>query len=148
MAYSNTNVFDLSYTSANAAGTTAGTPITGLGSFKSLFIYAALTGATGGALDVYLQVSPDFGVTWVDYAHYVQIAAAATVAKKAFTVSRYGQQTTVTTVGAGTTASPGVALAANTVIGGEFGDRIRVVSVAGASTSAGAAQVIKIIGKE
>ena len=137
MPFSNTNCFDLSYTSADAAGTVVGTTITGLDAFKSLFIYAALTGPTGGTLDVYLQVSPDRGTTWVDYAHYVQIAAGAAVAKKVFTVSRYGQQTTVTATGAGTTASPGVALAANTVVGGEFGDRMRLISVTGVGASAG-----------
>jgi hypothetical protein len=57
--------FSLSATSPAAAGTVAGKPIL-LTGFRSLSILATLTGATGDTLDVYLQVSPDGGVTWVD----------------------------------------------------------------------------------
>lgn len=135
--------FDLSSTSPAAASTAVGATITGLETIKSFYLYAVLTGGTGGTLDIYLQVSPDHGTTWVDYAHFAQLAAGAAAVTKAFTISRGAQQTTITAVGAGT--SP--ALAVNTVLGGDFGDRMRVLYVAGASTSAGAAQVIKFVGK-
>lgn len=134
--------FSLSSTSPSSATTAVGATVGDMGLCDSLYIYAELTGATGGTLDVYLQVSPDQGTTWVDYAHFAQIAGGAAVIKRVWCVSRGAQQTTVTTVGSGT--SP--ALAANTIIGGEFGDRMRVVYVAGAGTSAGAAQVITILG--
>jgi hypothetical protein len=139
----NTATFNLSSTSPASASTAVGATVTGLGAFRSLDVFATLTGATGGVLDVYLQTSPDGGTTWVDYAHYVQIAAADGAANKRFLVTNGGQQTTVTTVGTGTTP----ALAANTVLGGDFGDRMRVVYVAGASTSAGAAQTILLFAK-
>lgn len=129
--------------SPSSATTTAATALTGLGGFSSLDVFATLTGATGGTLDVYIQYSSDLGTTWVDYAHYTQIAAAAGAVSKLFTVSRYGQQTTITTVGTGTSPS----LAANTVIGGDWGDRLRVVFVSGAGTTAGATQVITITAK-
>ena len=133
--------FDLSFTSRSTAGTTAGTAITGIGAYGSMLVYAALTGATGGTLDIYLQVTPDGGTTWVDYAHFPQIAGAAAVIYRVWAVSKAGQQTTLATVGVGT--SP--ALAANTILGGEWGPQMRVVHVAGVGTSAGAAQVIQLV---
>ena len=147
MGYSYVEKFSLGGTSPAAASTAASTTITGLEAFKSLTFYCVLTGATGGTLDIYIQWSPDLGTTWVDYAHFAQLADGAAAIKRFFSVSRYGQQTTVTAVGSGTTASPGVALAANTVLGGDFGDRLRVVYVAGGGTSAGAAQIINFVGK-
>lgn len=131
---------DFSYTSANTAGTTAGTAQYGFGVYGSLWLYAELTGATGGTLDVYLQTSPDGGTTWVDYAHWPQVAGGASVILRSWAVSRGAEQKTLTTVGKST--SP--ALAANTIVGGAWGDGLRIVSVAGAGTSAGAAQVIKL----
>lgn len=134
-------VVDLSATSPSSATTSAQPPSTGLGPYKSMLIYTELQGATGGTLDVYLQVSPDNGTTWVDYAHFPQLAAAAAATKRLWSVSKHAQQTTLTTVGTGTNP----ALAANSIVGGEFGDRIRVVFVSGSGTTLGAAQVIKLI---
>lgn len=132
---------DLSFTSASAAGTVAQAPATGLGPYRSLMIYAALTGATGGTLDIYLQMSPDSGTTWIDFLHFAQIAAAAAIIYRAWPLTKIAAVATPVTIGTGTTP----ALAANSTVGGDWGDRLRVVSVAGASTSAGAAQVIKLI---
>jgi cellobiose phosphorylase len=55
-------------------------------------------------------------------------------------VSKSAQQTTLATVGTGT--SP--ALTANSILGGDWGDRLRTLMVAGSGTSAGAAQTILI----
>lgn len=132
----------ISDTSPASASTAAGSAVYGLDKFDSLMIVATLAGATGGTLDVYLQVSPDEGTTWVDYAHYPQLAAGAASSTRVWCVTRKAQQTTLATVGTG--SSP--ALAANTIVGGEFGDRMRAVYVAGAGTSAGAAQTIRIFG--
>lgn len=133
----NTN---LTATSPSSAVTAVGATITGIGLYRTLNVTATLTGATGGVLDVYLQVSPDGGTTWVDYAHFAQLAAGASAVSKSFAVSRQAQQLTITTVGTGTSA----ALAANTVLGGDFTDRMRVLFVGGSSTSAGAVQTILI----
>lgn len=135
-----TQLFSLNFTSPAAASTVAQTPVRGFGPFRDLWIYAELTGATGGTLDIYLQTTYDGGTTWVDYAHFPQLAAGAGVILRTWAVSARAQQTTLTTVGKGT--SP--ALAANTIVGGMFGDQFRVVAVAGAATSAGAAQVIQL----
>ncbi len=101
-------------------------------------------GATGGTLDIYLQTSPDAGTTFVDYAHFTQFAASSAATKQAFSVSKSAQglsSSAPLTVGSATTP----ALAANTVVGGDRGDRIRVVFVAGSGTSAGASQMIKCV---
>jgi hypothetical protein len=134
-------IVDFSATSPASAITVAGTAVTGLAGYSSMTFYAALTGGTGGTLDLYLQWSPDEGTTWVDYAHFVQLASGATIIHRMFSTSSRAQQITVATIGVG--SSP--ALAANTVVGGAWGDRLRVVMVAGASTSAGAAQVLKAV---
>lgn len=131
---------NLSFTSRSSAGTTAGAAVTDLGGYHSMSIYAVLQGATGGTLDIYLQGSPDGGTTWVDYAHFAQLAAGAAAIYRLWTVSRSAQQTSIATVGTGT--SP--ALTANSIVGGEWTDMLRVVQVAGSGTSAGAAQVLKL----
>lgn len=107
----------------------------GLDSFLSLTVVAKLIGATGGTLDVYLQSSPDQGATWVDYAHFAQLAAAAAAIRYTFFVSQGVQSAAPVVVGIATTP----AIAVNTVVGGPWGDRLRLLMVAGAGTSAGAA---------
>ena len=135
------SVHTISETTANAAGTAAGGHVGMLQNYDSLTIRATLTGVTGGTLDIYLQTSVD-GSEWVDYAHFAQIAAAAAAATYGFTVSRNGQQTSILALGINSTP----ALAANTVVGGDFGNQMRALYVSGVGTSAGAAQVIRITG--
>lgn len=107
---------------------------------EKLVVDATLLGGTGGTLDVYLQrkIASD---TWRDWIHFPQIAA--TVAKK-YTVTIKGEGTTIVETGGGSDASPGVALAANTAVDVIPGDDVRIVFVAGASTSAGASNSITI----
>lgn len=138
-----TSTFSLGGTSPATASTVASAnTATGLDRFTSLHVYAEITGATGGSLNVYLQTSPDLGTTWVDYASFPLASAGASVATYSFTVSRGAQQSSMVAVGKN--LSP--LLAANSVIGGDFGDRMRAVFKANASTTAGAAQVITISG--
>lgn len=140
---SNSQIHTLSDTTPASASTAAsGKTIAGLHMYDALAVHASLVGATGGTLDVYLQYSPDKGTTWVDYAHFAQLADGAAAIQKFFSVSRFAQQTTIATVGSALTP----ALAVNTVLGGEFGDRMRAVYVAGVGTSAGAAISIKFVG--
>jgi hypothetical protein len=130
-------------TSPAAASTVVGTIYaTGLDACDSLTIIGELAGATGGTLDVYLQTSFDEGTTWYDFAHFTQLAAGAAAIKHAWHVSRASERTTITTVGKDGTP----ALAAGTILSGGWGNMMRHVFVAGASTSAGAAQTIKILG--
>jgi|SRR5579885_1167592 len=136
---STTTVTLVNAASPSASGTTAQPAVTGLGGYRTATIYANIQGGTGGTLDIYIQISPDGGTTWIDYIHFAQLAAGASAVTKIIPISKLTPTTTgITTVGTGT--SP--ALAANTVVGGDFGDRMRVVFVAGAGTSAGATQTI------
>jgi hypothetical protein len=112
--------------------------------FDSIRIVAILQGATGDTLDIYLQASWDNGTTWFDFVHFPQLAAAAAQTTKTITLSRANANTTLTAIGSGT--SP--ALAAGTYLDGEFGSLIRARFVPGASTSAGAAQTIHILGTD
>lgn len=135
---------EIGETSPAAASTVVGTKKSGsLESAESLTIVAALTGATGGTLDVYLQTSYDGGTTWYDFAHFAQVTAAAAVVYKTWHVARQ-VQSAAAPVTVGKDAVP--ALAASTILGGSWGDLIRAVYVAGVGTAAGAAQSIQIIG--
>ena len=131
-------------TSPAAASTVVHTAqFSGLADCEALTIITDLRGATGGTLDVYLQTSHDGGTTWFDFAHAAQLAAGAAQVREVWHVSRSTAVTTSTVVGTGT--SP--ALAADTVLGGSWGDSLRIVFVAGVSTSAGASQTIHVAGK-
>lgn len=130
------------FTSPAAASTVIESTFTGLGACHYLVVTSTVQGATGGTLDIYFQASLDGGTNWVDIAHYTQLAAAGAGVLKTFTMSSTSN-TAPTAVGMNLIP----ALAANTVINGDFGDRIRIIVVAGASTSAGAVQNFYILGK-
>lgn len=131
-------------TSPAAAGTVVHTEVfkgSMLARAEGLVIDAKLTQATGGTLDVYLQRKLTTN-EWVDWVHFPQLAAGTAV--KRYTCTITGNGASIVEVGGGSDASPGVALAANTAVDVTPGDDVRIVFVAGASTSAGAAQTIKI----
>lgn len=111
-----------------------------LDGYVSLTVVAKLVGATGGTLDVYVQTSPDQGVTWVDYAHFPQLASGAAAIKYAFAAGQGTPSAAPVVVGINTAP----ALAANTVVGGGWGDRIRLLMVAGSGTTVGAAVNVTI----
>jgi hypothetical protein len=132
----------LSGTSPGAASTTVTTaaPCAAALNADRLVIDANLVGATGGTLDVYIQrkIAPD---TWRDWIHFPQLAAAAAAIRYTATIT--GDEVTgLVVVGQGTDAAPGVTLAANTIVNCMPGGALRLVFVAGAGTSAGAAQSV------
>ncbi len=149
------SLFTFNETSPSAPGTVASSQAVSLSSgpagvasgqlddYQALYIDAALQGATGGTLDVFMQNSPDQGVTWFDYAHFAQLAAGAAALIAVASVSAGAQNLTLTTVGKN--LSP--VLAAGSVLGGAWGDRFRLVMVAGAGTTVGAPVVIRILGQ-
>lgn len=128
-------------TSPASSGTVASTTaiFRGLARFDAFTIDAALQGATGDTLDVYLQREIDS--TWVDWMHFAQLADAASAIR--YTVDSASVADGAIVVGSGT--SP--VLTAGKLSCAHPGDAVRVVFVAGASTSAGAAQTIKITGR-
>lgn len=144
----------LSFTSPSAASTVVSATV-GSGAFTKadiLNIDAVLTGAVGGTLDIVLQrqtmvwngsiwtASDD----WVEWARLPQVIAAQ--AKTRYTFGADGSGTlTIQLVGGGTTAAPGApVMTVGTYTNVMPGGAIRAVSTAGASTSAGAAQLITI----
>ncbi len=127
---------------ATASSANSSIIIGGLDSFDAMQIVTVFTGATGGDLDIYLQMADDRdSATWFDYAHWT-VTAGAAVSTKLYTVSRQKDRVTGITIGMGD--SP--ALAAGTVLGGDFGAKMRVRWTAGVGTSAGAAQTIYFFG--
>lgn len=128
-------------TSPASASTAVGSTVTGLASYQDLLIVGTLQGASGGVLDVYLQVYD--GTDWIDYLHFPQQASGGSQTHYAIPVTR-SHQREATTVTVGKNGTP--ALAADTCVGGEWGDRMRAVYVAGAGTTVGAEQTIAIIG--
>jgi hypothetical protein len=112
--------------------------ISSLSDFSWLVFVAELQGATGGTLDVYIQGK--LADTWYDWGHFTQLAAAASAAK--YAVQPQANNGAVA-IGSGT--SP--AIAEGTFLGGYPGDEVRLVFSAGASTSAGAAQTLKVFGR-
>ena len=131
-------------TSPGSAITAAlGSALHGLDVYDAIQIACEVQGATGGTLDLYVQASWDNGTTWWDWAHLAQLSAAAAAVKYMINAPGMGAAA-ITAVGKGTTP----ALAVATVIGGvgSWGRSIRVLSVAGASTSAGAVQTFTVHG--
>jgi hypothetical protein len=127
-------------TSPAAASTVVTTGVNGLSRMGELTIFAKVTGATGGTLDIYIQDSPD-GVIWYDYWHIPQIVAGAAAVRYAYCPAMNDSVTVIGAVDAGT--SP--LLANGQVRGGKWHDRMRVIYVAGTGTSAGAVQDIRLL---
>jgi hypothetical protein len=98
-------------------------------------IVAILVGATGGTLDVYMQAGTPDGAWW-DVVHFTQLSAGhgAVTYKTNISPVALGTAAAPTAIGSG--LSP--ALATGTTVQGIGFDRMRLVFVAGASTSAGA----------
>lgn len=136
-------VFTLTGTTPAAAGQAAvsGMALQGLDKYEALTIDALLVGATGGTLDVYIQrlIDPTGNGAWLDWVHFPQLNAGASAIR--YTIGAPSPTTGIVAVGLtqtnGTSGAP--ALAANTFVGCLPGDQIRVLAVAGVSTSAGAA---------
>jgi len=106
----------------------------------ALDVFAELVGATGGTLDVYLQVSPDGGLNWTEAIHFPQLAAGGGAVKYQAPISLFTNITTPVVVGKNLVP----ALAANTVVNGAYSDRCRLLMVAGGGTSAGAAVKVTV----
>ena len=127
----------------DAAGTTVGNVFKSglLTTADKIVIDATLTGSTGGTLDVYLQRKTGTDA-WRDFVHFPQLAGAASAVR--YTATLKGEGSSLVVTGGGSDASPGVALAANTVVDVIPGGDVRIVYVAGVGTSLGASQTITL----
>lgn len=125
--------------SASASTTLVGNSILGLDDFDWFQVSATLIGPTGGTVDVYLQRKIDTGV-WQDWVHFPQMSAGTT---KRYVLSAQSTDD-ITEVGGGNDATPGVALSANTNLGGHPCMGVRMVTVTGSGVSVAATQTIYI----
>lgn len=139
---SNPTLLTITETSPDSASTVIGTALYGLQVYDFFSIDAALAGATGGTLDVYLQrrVADD---VWHDWAAYTQLADGASAVSYSHFAGP-GSSSSIVTVGTGTDSTATPALAAGSFVGGHPGSALRVVMVAGSGTSAGAAVSIRL----
>lgn len=137
-------LFTLTGTSPASASTALGGVAPGLDRFDGFNIDADLVGATGGTLDVYLQRQVADNV-WRDWLHFPQLTAGGAAVRYSVSTAP-GVANTIVAVGTGTDSAATPVLAANTFVGGHPGTKVRVVLVAGASTSAGAVYTIHIKG--
>ena len=127
-------VFTLSADTATVATTTLTTAeASGLLKYDWFTIDAALTGVVGGTLDVYLQREVTTNV-WADWCHFPQFVAGGAAVDY---TAQSGSDKTIHATEISTDAAAGTpALAANTLVGGHPGDRLRLVFVTGTSTTA------------
>lgn len=68
-----------------AVANQAGTAVTNISSAKRivcLLDVTAMGGAAGDTLDVYVDLSPDQGTTWINAAHFTQVAGNGAAQKK------------------------------------------------------------------
>ena len=108
--------------------------------YDAVDIIAELKGATGGTLDVTVQMSPNDSGAWFDIIHFTQLAGSAAAIIYQAPISN--ATTTTAPVVIGKNLSP--ALAAGVVVNGTFSDRLRLVMVAGSGTSAGAPVTVRV----
>lgn len=124
---------------ANSTAAAGSVIANGLDQYDWFTLDVTIQGAAGDTLDIYLQRDMGDG-TWRDWIHLPQLAAAAAAAS--YTIDSKQTEDGLVTVGTG--SSP--ALAAGKFSCTHPGEKVRVWFVPGASTSAGASQVIKLTG--
>lgn len=117
-----------------------------LADYDSIEIEAELVGATGGTLSVWVQSNDLLTGTWYDAVFFGQLASGAAAVIYRTALSRYATAASAPVV-IGKNLSPqlGIPTTATTLQNG-FGDRLRLVMVAGAGTSVGANISVKLTG--
>lgn len=116
-----------------------------MANFDAVDVIAELKGATGGTLDVYVQISPDDGNNWYDIIHFAQLAGSAAAIVYQAPISNATATTAPTAVGKNMSpALAGTGSGSPAVVNGAFSDRMRLVMVAGSGTSAGASVVVRV----
>jgi hypothetical protein len=115
-----------------------------IGDYEGAEVIAELQGATGGTLQVWVQLSPDEGANWYDVVAFPQITAGAAIAYYQAPLST--ATNTTAPVAVGKNLSPSLASGSSTgqVVNGAFTDRMRLVMKAGTGTSAGAQVTVRV----
>jgi hypothetical protein len=122
-----------------ASTTTYGTKFAFVSPIRADYVVllAQLTSLTGGTLDVVIQESWDFGVTWDDVAHFAQLAGGAAAISYRFVIGPQLGLPTATVVGTLAAAVP--VLAASKFADAPWANTLRLVSTTGSGTSGAAA---------
>ena len=120
-----------------------GVEVGGLERFDTFIVDATVQGATDDTLDLVLQRKVGDADVWAEWIRFAQLASGA--AAVSYTVSPTPSNTIVA-VDTDTTASPSGPVMSAGCVGGHPGSRVRLVATAGASTSAGAEQTVRITG--
>lgn len=132
----------LTGTSPTSAGNGVTVGRDGLSGYEAFSLIAELVGATGGVLDVLVQHSDD-NVKFYDYCHFPQLAAAASAIVTQYTPALNDAMQTIG-VDSHTLAA---GLAAGAGVGGPMLRYVRLLMIAGTSTTVGAAVTVTIFGK-
>lgn len=127
-------------TITNALTNAAQTAILGLVGMNSVSMQSIFTYGSGGtSADVYVQTSLDKGVTWFDIANFHFLLVTAS---KMSVVNMY--PSTAFTAG---TVPGSAALAANTVLNGIIGDRLRALVTTVGTYAGGTTLTVDFVGK-
>jgi hypothetical protein len=110
--------------------------------YDAVDVIAEISGATGGTLDVYLQISPDAAQSWYDLIHFAQAGAGSGVKYYQCPISNATNTTAPVQVGKG--LSPVLGAGSAAVVNGAFSDRMRLVFVAGSGTTAGVQVIVRV----
>jgi hypothetical protein len=113
-----------------------------LDDWDALDVAADIVGATGGTLNIYVQVSPD-GINWYDVIAFPQATNGASLKTYQAPLSLATNTATVSQVGKNLNPS----LTAGNVVNGAFTDRLRLVMVAGSGTTVGAPVIVRVSGQ-
>lgn len=116
------------------------TPVIGIVPFKYLALQAAMAVGTGGtSIDGWIQTSLDKGLTWFDIANFHFLTTPGTKISAVV-------WDPATPFAAGTTPGSGT-LAANTVLNGILGDRVRALITTVGVYSGGTTFAIDMVAK-
>lgn len=93
----------LGSTNLTAAASVTGDAVDLGGNYKHLAVLLSLTtmaggGGAGDTLDVYIDVSPDGGTTWINAIHFTQITGAQAAQKQLAKLTEQGVQATAPVV--------------------------------------------------
>lgn len=105
-------------------------------------VTAVVGDPVGGALDLYVQTSPDDGAHWFDQIHFASFSSG-TGGVQVATLSAISQPASAAPVAVGTGLAP--ALVADTVVQGMGFNRLRLLMVAGSGTTAGTSVTVYVV---
>lgn len=129
-------------TSPAAPGYQTSTPVAGFTKYIALLFVCEVQGATGGVLDIVIEnAHAATGADWYEYAHLTQLAAGGAASCITFAPAFNKALGAV-----GKNQTTAMVLAAGTVGAGAWLDAFRVRMVAGANTTAGKVQSVKVYG--